>query len=300
MSADRTRDATGCPQRVILVTGPSGAGRTSAIRILEDLGYEAIDNLPLSMVPRLLSGLSPERPLALGVDIRNRDFRTETLTRLLDELDRNSAIRSEVLYLDCRQEVLLRRFSETRRPHPLMSEMPPDLAVAREVEILQPIRDRADVLLDTSGLSPHELHAALSDRYALTDGMQLSISLHSFSYKSGTPQGLDMMFDCRFLANPHWVPELRAHDGRNPAVARHVASDPRYDEFRRRVHGLIEFVLPQHRGEGRTHVAIGFGCTGGRHRSVALAENLCETLAQAGWQVSIRHREIERQAHRSV
>lgn len=300
MSGDSTESAAGMRQRVILLTGPSGAGRTTAIRILEDLGYEAIDNLPLSMVPRLLSGLSPERPLALGVDIRNRDFRTETLTRLLDELDRSSAIRSEVLYLDCRQDVLLRRFSETRRPHPLMTEMPPDLAVAREVEILQPIRDRADVLLDTSALSPHELQAALTDRYALTDGMQLSVSLHSFSYKSGTPQGLDMMFDCRFLANPHWVPELRPHDGRNPAVAEHVAADPRYEEFRRRVRELIEFVLPQHRAEGRTHVAIGFGCTGGRHRSVALAENLCETLAQAGWQVSIRHREIERRANASA
>ncbi|MDP2740120.1 MAG: RNase adapter RapZ [Pseudorhodobacter sp.] len=286
----------GGAQRVVFVTGPSGAGRSTAIDALEDLGYEAIDNLPLSLVPRLLDGPPISRPVALGIDVRNRDFASSRLIELIDRLTRMPELALEVLYLDCAPEELVRRYGETRRRHPLAPEEAPALGVALEIDLLVPIRVRADVLVDTTGMSPHELRAELGRWFAQGEAVKLAVSLHSFSYKRGVPRGLDMMFDCRFLANPHWVPELRAFDGRQPQVAAHVAADPRYDEFFARVRDFLLFVLPEHVHEGKSHLAIGFGCTGGQHRSVVVTAGMAKALAEAGWQVSIRHRELERRA----
>lgn len=289
------RDAQQTPQdRVVVVTGASGAGRSTAINALEDLGFEAIDNLPLSLVPRLLEDRASDHPVALGIDVRNRDFTTRELLGLLDRLHRSDTIRAELVFLDCDHDVLLRRYSETRRRHPLATEMPPDAAVARELELLAPFRARADVLIDTGEMTPHDLRMEMQRWFDPHSDVAMTVSAHSFSYKRGTPPGLDMMFDCRFLRNPHWVEALRPLDGRHPDVAAHVHADPRFDGFVERVRALVEFALPAHVEEGRTHVAIGFGCTGGRHRSVAVAEKLSRTLEQAGWHVSIRHREIER------
>jgi len=283
-------------QRVVLVTGASGAGRTTGIAALEDQGYEVIDNLPLSLVPRLLLGPPMGRPVALGIDVRNREFSASRLIELIDRLTREPALELEVLYLDCQSDELVRRYGETRRRHPLSPETDPAQGIAMELDLLAPIRVRADVFIDTTGMSPHELKAEIARWFALGEAPGLLISVSSFSYKRGIPRGLDMMFDCRFLANPHWVPDLRALDGRDAAVAAHVQADARYAEFLERVTGLLLFVLPAHLREGKSHLAIGFGCTGGQHRSVAIADAVAAALTKGRWHVATRHRELERRA----
>ncbi|WP_297770147.1 RNase adapter RapZ [uncultured Roseovarius sp.] len=281
-------------KRLVLVTGPSGAGRSTAIRALEDLGYEAIDNMPLSLLPRLLDGPSPEKPLALGLDVRNRDFSTNALIELIDQHSARARLALQVLYLDCRSGVLLQRFSETRRRHPLAPAESAEVGIAREFDLLGPVRARADMLIDTSDMSPHDLRAELERWYAPRDGSGLAVTVHSFSYKRGLPRGLDMIFDCRFLRNPYWEAGLRGLDGRRPEVVAYIEGDPRFADFSRRVTELIALLLPAYETEGKSYLAIGFGCTGGQHRSVAMTETLAATLAKDGWQVSIRHRELER------
>ncbi len=292
-TTDEQGEAT---QRVVLVTGASGAGRTTAITALEDLGYEPIDNLPLSLVPRLLFGPPILRPVALGVDVRNRDFSASNLIELIDRLTRDPTLALEVLYLDCQPDELVRRYRETRRRHPLSPTTEPAEGVALEIDVLAPIRARADVLIDSTGMSPHELKAEIGRWFALGTAPGLVVSLNSFSYKRGVPRGLDLMFDCRLLDNPHWVPELRALDGRAEAVAAHVMADPRFAEFCKRLEALLLFVLPEHLREGKSHLAIGFGCTGGQHRSVVVTEHMAALLSAAGWKVVKRHRELERKA----
>lgn len=281
-------------QRVVLVTGPSGAGRSTAINALEDLGFEAIDNLPLSMLPRLLDGPPLSRPLALGLDVRNRDFSTNALIETIDRLGLTPGLAPELLYLDCRREVLERRYSETRRRHPMAPAESPDIGIARECDLLVPIRARADILIDTSDLTPHELRAEIERMFAGNGGRHMAITINSFSYKRGLPRGMDMVFDCRFLRNPYWEETLRGLNGRDPAVAGYVWADPRAEAFFDKVLDLSRMLLPAYLDEGKSHFAIGFGCTGGQHRSVALTEKLALTLAKEGWQVSIRHRELER------
>lgn len=281
-------------QRVVLVTGPSGAGRSTATRALEDLGYEAIDNLPLSLVPRLLDGPPIDRPVALGIDVRNRDFSATALIELIDRLTRLPEVQPEILFLDCSPTELLRRYGETRRRHPLSPAENPSEGIAQETDILAPIRVRADVLIDTSAMSPHDLKAEIARWFDSGTSERLGVSVHSFSYKRGVPRGLDMMFDCRFLRNPHWEPTLRPLDGRTAEVAEFVAGDARHQPFLDKVTDLLFLLLPAQLDEGKSHLAIGFGCTGGKHRSVAVAEKVAKALADAGWQVSKRHRELER------
>lgn len=278
---------------LVLVTGPSGAGRGTAINVLEDLGFEAIDNLPLSLLPRLLDGRAPEKPLALGIDVRNRDFSTRTLIEVIERGAFVAPGVMQVLYLDCRPEILLRRFSETRRRHPLAPSGSPELGIAREIDLLGPIRDRSDVLVDTSEMSPHDLRAELARWFAPEGAARMTVAVQSFSYGRGLPRGLDLVFDCRFLRNPHWVGPLRALDGRSAEVRAHVEDDPRFAAFFERLCALLDLVLPAHEAEGKACLAIGFGCTGGRHRSVAMAEMLTTRLAEQGWPVSVRHREME-------
>jgi UPF0042 nucleotide-binding protein len=279
---------------LVLITGPAGAGRSTSIRVLEDLGFEAIDNLPLRMIPKLLDGPEPLRPLALGIDPRNRDFSTIALIDLIDQLELRPDSDLTVLYLDCRADVLLRRFSETRRRHPLAPSEGPEIGVQRELELLQPIRHRADLLVETSDLNVHQLRAEIERWFNPRAGARLALSIHSFSYKRGLPRGVDMVFDCRFLDNPHWQPDLRDMDGRDAKVSAYVASDARFTPFFDRVLDLTRFLLPAYVDEGKSHLSIAFGCTGGKHRSVALAQALTKALAQDGQQVTVRHRELER------
>ncbi len=282
--------------RLVLVTGPSGAGRSTAIHALEDLGYEVIDNIPLSLVPRLIDGPPLGRPIALGLDARNRDFNAANLIELIDTLTRDPRVSLEVLYIDCATSVLIQRFSQTRRRHPLAPAETPLIGIGRETDLLAPIRVRADHLIDTSDMTPHDLKEDIARWFDRGTAARMAVSVQSFSYKRGLPRGVDLVFDCRFLQNPYWVPDLRIKDGRDAAVASHVIEDRRFAEFFLKLQGLVEFLLPAHVEEGKAHLSIGFGCTGGQHRSVVVAEKLGIALADAGWPVSIRHRELERRA----
>ncbi len=279
-----------------MITGPSGAGRSTAINALEDMGYEVIDNLPLSLVPRLIDGDSLGRPIALGLDARNRDFNATALIELIDGLTRNPRVSLSVIYLDCAQDELIRRYAQTRRRHPLAPDGTPLIGISREVDLLAPIRVRADHLIETTEMSPHDLRAEVARWFGRPEVPGLAVSIQSFSYKRGVPRGVDMVFDCRFLVNPHWVPALQERDGRDKAVMDHIATDPRFAEFMVKISDLVLFLLPAQLDEGKAHLAIGFGCTGGQHRSVAVAELLATKLAEAGWPVAKRHRELERRA----
>lgn len=293
--ADDPSRSTDQSTEIVLVTGPSGAGRTTAIRVLEDAGYEVIDNLPLSMISRLLSAdTSADRPLALGIDVRNRDFSVEALTDRLRKLRADPDISVRMLYLDCDADTLVARFSETRRRHPLAPDEDADIGVRRELELVSDLADQADIVINTSGLTVHDLKDEVL-RWFDRDG-SLAVSVQSFSYKRGLPRGLDLVFDLRFLNNPHWDPTLRALTGRDDAVRDYVTADDRFADFFERLSGLILSTLPAYRDEGRAHLAIGLGCTGGRHRSVAVTEILSDALAEKGWRVSKRHRELDRLA----
>ena len=282
-------------RRLVLVTGPSGAGRSSALNVLEDAGFETIDNLPLRLMPALLDGQDSERSVALGIDARNRDFSTNAVLDLMGELSTRAGLAVELLYLDCADDVLLRRFSETRRRHPLAPADRPAEGITREKDLLGPIRARADVLIDTSGLNIHQMREEVEQWFAPGGQHHLAVSVQSFSYKRGLPRSVDMVHDCRFLRNPYWEPSLRALNGTDAKVAAHVKADARYDAFAQKVLELSELLLPAYRDEGKSHISIAFGCTGGQHRSVTLAEEHALRLADAGWQVSIRHRELDRQ-----
>jgi len=279
---------------LVLVTGPSGAGRTTAINVLEDLGFEVINNLPLSLLPRLLDGPPLSHPLALGLDIRNRDFSINALISAIDGMTNRPDIATQVLYLDASEEELVRRFSETRRRHPLVESGSLLSGISGEKELLVPIRARADVLIETTGLSPHDLRAEIERLFAPDEGHMMNVTVHSFSYKRGLPRGMDIVLDCRFLRNPHWDAALRDHDGRDAAVDAYVEADPRFTQFFAQIKDMMDLLLPAYKEEGKSHLSIGFGCTGGQHRSVAVAERLAKSLAADGWQVSKRHREMER------
>ncbi len=279
----------------VLVTGPSGAGRTTALRALEDMGFEAIDNLPLSLIDRLL-GEGGTGPVALGVDARNRDFSTDAVLHLADRLAADPAVDLDLLYLDARPEILVNRFSETRRRHPLAGTDTPDAGIRREIELLGAVRDRAGILIDTSDLSPHGLRDEVGRLFGREGGQGLAVSVQSFSYKRGLPLGADIVLDVRFLRNPHWEPDLRRRTGRDPEVAAYVAGDDRFAGARDRMVDLILSLLPAFAEEGKAYLTVAFGCTGGQHRSVAVAEHVAKALADQGWRVSTRHRELERRS----
>jgi UPF0042 nucleotide-binding protein len=280
--------------RIVLVTGPSGAGRATAINVLEDVGFEAIDNIPLRMIPRLFDGEPPDRPVALGIDVRNRDFSLDALLDLHNDLVAGADKSVTLLYLECRPDVLVRRYSETRRRHPLTPADSPEEGIMREIALLEPIKARADIVIDTSDLSPHELKTELHQWFTDSSDQKLSLSLQSFSYKRGLPPGVDMVFDCRFLANPHWDPALRSRTGLDPEVQDFVRRDPRLARFVTHIDDMMRFLLPEIEAEGKTHLSVGIGCTGGQHRSVVVTEDIAAGLAEDGWQVSIVHKELAR------
>jgi UPF0042 nucleotide-binding protein len=260
---------------------------------LEDSGFEAIDNLPLRLVLPLLDHPGPDRPMSLGLDMRNRDFSPQGFLALLDELEQRADINVQLLYLDCRADEILRRYSSTRRRHPIAEAPTLAAGIDHEIELLRPIAARADVLINTTGLNPHELRAEVERWFAPEGKHQIALQVQSFSYKRGLPRGVDLVFDCRFLRNPHWEETLRAKDGRSEEVQSYVEADPRFAEFLSKVEDMVSFLLPAAEKEGKSYMTIAFGCTGGKHRSVTLAERLSHALAEAGWQVSIRHRELD-------
>ncbi len=282
--------------KLVIVTGFSGAGRTTMIRCLEDLGYETIDNLPISLVSRVVAPGMLGAKIAIGLDTRTRDFTTKAVLDLLADLSAHSWLSLEVVFVTASNAILVRRFSETRRRHPLAPDETPKDGIDRERDLLTEIQDAATVVLDTSDMSPHDLRAQVDRLFNRGGESKLAITIHSFSYKRGAPAGIDMVFDCRFLNNPYWDPSLRSLDGRSDGVQSFVQNDTRFEEFYAKVMDLSVFLLPAYVDEGKTHFSIGFGCTGGQHRSVALAETVAKALANHGWVVSVRHRELERRA----
>ena len=275
------------PRPLVLVTGLSGAGRSTALKILEDLGYEAIDNLPLD----LLGSMALEGgPIALGIDIRSRSF---AAGKFLDQLVRFGAgTRTTLLFLDCDDEVLERRFTETRRPHPLAADRRVADGIAAERRLIAPLRERADLTVDTTSLNGAELRRLLAGHLGLGNGPGMKIFVTSFSYRGGLPREADLVFDARFLANPHYEPDLRSLDGRDPRVAGYVARDPAYAAFFEGLTGMLAPLLPRYEREGKSYLTIALGCTGGRHRSVAVAERLASWLAGLGRPVELAHREL--------
>lgn len=280
---------------VLIVTGMSGAGRTTAINALEDLGYEALNNFPLGLIDALIEPVTgTSHPIAIGLQTRTRGFSTRAVTDALDRLRGRWRAGALMLFLDCADPVLVSRFSQTRRRHPLAPAEDAATGVARERAILADVLARADAVIDTTELTPHDLKRALETRFALATTQGLAVTVQSFAYKRGTPHDADMVFDCRFLRNPYWETALRELDGRDPQIQGFVAQDPLWSGFFERLGDLVLMLLPAYKAEGRAYLSLGLGCTGGQHRSVAVAEALARHLGAAGWPVSVRHRELER------
>jgi len=271
----------------------SGAGRTTAIHALEDLGYEPLDNFPLSLLGALIEpARNADRPVAVGIETRTRGFSTRALMQTLDMLRNQLGVPALVIFLDCADDALLSRFSETRRRHPLAPDEDPATGIARERDILAEVRARADVVIDTTDLTPHMLRAEVAHSFAPGTARGLSVTVQSFSYKRGAPHDADIVLDCRFLRNPYWQSGLRALDGRAPEIQDFVTNDPLYPAFFEKLAELITMLLPAYQAEGKAYLSIALGCTGGRHRSVAVGEALAARLGGDGWAVALRHREL--------
>jgi UPF0042 nucleotide-binding protein len=282
--------------RIVLITGPSGAGRSTVVNAFEDMGFETIDNLPLEFLPRLLSGSKLGRDLALSVDVRTRDFSVKTVMDALDILEHREDYEASLFYVDCSTDVLLRRYSETRRRHPSAPDSTPLKGIELEQDLLHVLRHRADVYLDTSEMSPHDLRAEVEKLFGTEEARGLAVNLQSFSYKRGVPRGIDMVLDCRFLRNPYWDEGLREKNGLDEGVQAYVMADKLYDAFFAQTVDMATLLLPAYRDEGKAHFTIGLGCTGGKHRSVCVTQELSVALKNLGWQTSVRHREMERRA----
>jgi UPF0042 nucleotide-binding protein len=279
---------------VVIVTGMSGAGRSTALKALEDLGYEAVDNLPLSLLSSLLTpGTGGGRPLAIGVDARTRDFGAAPFLEELDGLIRMEAFRVRLLFLDCDSEVLQRRFSETRRRHPVTPDRRVTDGIAHERTLLAPLRDRADEVIDTTDMAIGELKRLLDSNYALERAPGLAVFVTSFAYRHGLPHEADLVFDVRFLQNPHYVDELRPQSGLDRPVGDFIEQDPDLEEYFRHLTELLEPLLPRFDAEGKSYLTIAVGCTGGKHRSVYTAERLGAWLAEKGERVSVNHRDLK-------
>ena len=285
------------PRQLVLLTGLSGSGKSTVLRAFEDLGFYCVDNLPVSLIPtfsdlHVQSGGEIQRA-ALLVDAREGE-QIGRLPALYRKLRREYP--ATLVFIEASDEALLRRFSETRRPHPLGHDRPVREGLRRERELMAPIRKLADVVIDTTRFNVHELRQFITGRFTNPDRRPLLVALVSFGYRYGIPADADLVFDVRFLPNPHFVPQLRRHSGRHPRVARYIRSFPQTGEFLRRVAGLLNYLLPHYIREGKSYLTIAFGCTGGRHRSVMLAEEVRRTLERRGYPAKVMHRDIEKSA----
>lgn len=303
-AADRDEDRhenVGRPAetRLLLVTGLSGAGKTTALKALQDLGYATIDHLPLALFSKLVpvaeSGDLTDGPLlAIGVDVRTRDFTVEALMAEVARLDTSSDLNVKVVFLTCDDDELCLRYKETRHRHPLALDRPLLDGIATERQIMAPLRARADLTIDTTGLSPGTLKRRLAANFASGVRPGLVILVTSFSYARGLPRDADLVFDVRFLNNPHYLPELRPLTGRDAAVAAFLSSEPAFPTFFSSLTTLLEPLLPRYAAEGKTYLTIALGCTGGRHRSVFVSERLAVWLETRGQHVLVEHRGLER------
>jgi UPF0042 nucleotide-binding protein len=284
-------------KEILLVTGLSGAGKSTVLKTLEDLGWETVDNLPLRLLDRLLStplseSTESDSPLAVGIGARTRDFDPESIVKRIKTLRAEHGYDIGTLFLDCSGAELERRYAETRRRHPLALDRPASDGIARERELLAPLRRWANRLIDTTDLSSNELAQQVRATFG-GDGLgEPTLSVMSFGYARGVPRNADLVFDMRFLRNPHWDEKLRPGTGLDADVAAYVAADPAYDDAMKQIQDLLLLLLPRYRAEGKAYVTIAFGCTGGRHRSVHVTEQIAKRLRDAGFSPTVTHRDL--------
>ena len=291
-------DSSDPRQRILLVTGLSGAGKTTALRVLEDLGWEAIDNFPIRLLDRLIGSKGDDRPdtlsapLAIGFDARTRGFDPDWIIALAKELVQRDDLLVSTLFLDCEDRELERRYNETRRRHPLAEGRPVSAGIAAEREWLAPLRRWADSVINTTDYSTNELQQEIRERFAEAVSQEMTVTVTSFGFARGTPPLADLMFDMRFLNNPHWQEELRELTGKDQPVGAFIRQDPAFETAFAQIRDLLLTLLPRYREQGKIYVNVAFGCTGGRHRSVYLAEEIAKALREAGFSPTVLHRNL--------
>jgi len=285
------------PSHILLVTGLSGAGKTTALKTFEDLGWETVDNFPLALLERLLVAPAAEgsddqpRPLAIGIDMRTRGFDADQIVARMARLRIERGGGAEILFLDCGGPELVRRFSETRRRHPLALDRPAVDGILRERELLMPLRRAADHVIDTTELRTNALQAEIRQRFG--DPLEMpTLTIMSFGFSRGVPRNADLVFDMRFLRNPHWDSVLRPMTGLDQGVVDYIATDPAYADVMMRIEDLLMILLPRYHVEGKSYITIAFGCTGGRHRSVHVSERIGRRLHDAGFSPTVVHRDL--------
>ncbi|MFM2100323.1 MAG: RNase adapter RapZ [Pseudomonadota bacterium] len=285
------------PNRILLVTGMSGAGKSTALKTLEDVGWEVVDNLPFVLLDRLLAtrdteGTTGTRPLALGIDSRTRGFAAQAIVDRIKAMRDDHGENIATLFLDCTGAELERRYSETRRRHPLAPDRPASDGIARERELIAPLRRWADHVIDTTASTTNDLKSDLRSRFEVDARGEPVLTIMSFGFARGLPRNADLVFDMRFLRNPYWDEKLRELTGKDEAVGLYIRADPAYSEVVTRMEELLLVLLPRYRAEGKAYVTIAFGCTGGRHRSVHIAERVAERLRDAGFSPTMIHRDL--------
>lgn len=275
-------------KKLVIVTGLSGAGLASVLKTLEDFGFEVFDNLPLTLLPEILKHpQNTNQPIAIGIDTRSRDFNVDTL--LSTARDQNA----ELLFITCDNNILHKRFTETRRRHPLAKDRPIHHGINEERTLMEPLRIKADTLIDTTELSIHDLRHILEGHFKPDNQENLIISLMSFGFRNGIPREADMVMDVRFLQNPHWIKDLKPLSGQDKAVGDYIKQDDNFEEFLENFKTLIKPLLPRYAHEGKSYLTIAIGCTGGRHRSVFTVETLGQWLEKQNLQTHIEHRDLK-------
>tara|TARA_R110002124_G_scaffold287216_1_gene471564 strand:+ start:253286 stop:254164 length:879 start_codon:yes stop_codon:yes gene_type:complete len=280
--------------KILFVTGFSGAGRSTGLKILEDLGYEVFDNIPLHIVGSLIDAEEPPAHIAVGIDTRTRYFSAEKLLAELERLNGDARYEAQLVFMLCDDVKLQQRYSETRRPHPMANDRSVSDGIRMEAEILEPLLGHADYSIDTTTLSVHDLRDDFLHKFAINEASQMQITIKSFGFKQGAPRDVDMVFDVRFLRNPHWDAALRNLTGQDEAVGAYVAADEDFAAFWANITSMMALLLPRYQKEGKSYLTIGFGCMGGKHRSVYCTEKLATQLKKQGYNVNMQHRDMPR------
>ena len=296
MASESNERTSVARQRILLVTGMLGAGKTTALRELEDMGWEAIDNFPIRLLDRLITrdagdAAGMAAPLAIGFDSRTRGFVPADIIEQVKHLSKRDDLLVTTLFLDCAAHELERRYNETRRRHPLASGIPAADGIAAERELLAPLRRWADAVISTTAFSANQLQQAIREQFQAESDGEMTVTISSFGFARGMPVA-DLVFDMRYLDNPHWDPELRPLTGLDPAIGEHIRKDPAFASSFNGIRDLLLDLLPRYAAQGRSYVNIAFGCTGGRHRSVFVAEEIAKALREGGFSPTVRHRNL--------